>query len=141
MESFRRLIVSLVVLAAFCLFVAFMFGVALYAFAILAPLMGLSYLGTRLNAANQLWNSNGRLAIPDGVRIIGAGRARSIGALLCVEGAAGFALSFVPALWVFNAKVAIAPLFLVALVAQIGARVGRRRVLEGAHAVDVLPPE
>jgi hypothetical protein len=141
MEGIRRFLVAFAVLAVFCFLISILFVSALYAFAIFAPLMGLSYLGARLAAANELWKSHGRFPIGDGVRIIGAGRARSLALLFCVEGAAGFALSFVPALFAFNAKVAIVPLFLISLGAQVAARVSRGRVLAGAHAVDVLPPE
>jgi hypothetical protein len=140
MGSLRRLIFALILLAAVAAAFSLLFFAALTVFAIVAPLIGVSYLGLRSTAAVELWRSHGRFQIGDGVRIISAGRARVLGLLSMVEGVAGFGLSFVPALLVFSPGFLVVPLLGTALATLVASRVARRRVMEASHPVDVLPP-
>jgi hypothetical protein len=141
MDGLRRLVLTLLTLAVFLAIVSLLFAAALTVLAILAPIFGFSALLLRLGAAAELWRSHGRFQLTDGIRIIAANRARVMAGLTAVEGLAEFSLSFLPTLFVFGPKGALLPLFASGVAALMASRIGRRRVLEGGHPVDVLPPE
>ena len=140
MGPLGRLVVAAIVLAAFGFLVAILFVSALVALAFVAPLIGFSYLASRIAAAGVLWRSGGRFEIGDGIRIIGASRARVLALLVCLQGAGGLLLSLVPAAIAVGAPRAIGPLLIVGIASHAGARFARARVLEGANPIDVLPP-
>jgi hypothetical protein len=116
--------------------------IATFVAGILAPLIGAFYAWLKLSTGWRLWQSHGRFLLPDNaVRVIGEGRARALGTIEALDGVGGFVLSLaIPAL-VFGPKSLIVPAVLIGLGLQVGTRVARRRVAEGANPVDVLPPE
>jgi hypothetical protein len=140
MRALRQLIVVVLALAiiAGMASLAVVTGVTLLAF--VAPFLGVSYLGWRSNAALELWRSHGRFQIGDGVRVIAAGRARVLAVLTILEGVAGFGLSLVPTFLVFGPHLVVVPMLGTAAATLMASRLVRRRVMEAAHPVDVLPP-
>lgn len=141
MRPLRQLLMLLVLAA-----VAVAVGVALFAsvalvLAIIAPLLGLSYLAFQLRTAAALWRSHGRLPIADGVRVIAAGRARTLALLHLLAGAGGLALGAAPTLFVFGPPSSWVPVVLGGLLAVTASGAASQRVLAGGRSVDVLPPE
>lgn len=115
------------------------FGVI--ALAIVAPLIGFSFFTSREVAAAALWKSGGRLALPDGVRIISAARARTLALLVAAAGLGGLVLSFAPTAFVFGAAPAAFVLGAIGAAVLLLTQSARRSVLRDAHPVDVLPPQ
>jgi hypothetical protein len=140
MRNLRQLLGLLVfvVLAAGVLFL-FLSSIALV-IGLVGPLLGVAWAVTRLRTARDFWVSHGRFPIPDGLRIIGAGRARVLALHSVLSATGGLALGASPAAFVFAHGDGALALFLGGLALVAGAGAARRQVLAGSHAIDVLPP-
>ena len=140
MWQLRQLVIALAILVVLTFAASFLVVSGLYVFAAVAPILGLAYAVACGRKGIELWRSHGRFQLPDGMRIIAAGRARLVGVLAMTQGVGVFMLSLIPAAIAFGPQTAIIPLLASGLALEVVARVMRRQVMAGAHAVDVLPP-
>jgi len=141
MGRVRQLVIALAILVLITVAASFLVASALYVVAAVAPLIGLAFALASLRRGVELWRSHGRFQLPDGMRIIAAGRARVVGAMEMAQGLGALILSLVPAAIAWGSLGVTIPLLGTGLAVQIAAGVVRRQVMAGAHAVDVLPPQ
>lgn len=138
----RRGVATLVVFGVLAVALFLVFGAALFAVAILAPVGGAGFLAMKARAARALWQSHGRFDLGgDAVRLIGANRARALGLSELGQGVGGLALSLVPTFLVFGPRTLAIPSLAAGLVTVAVAGISRRRLASGARPVDILPPE
>jgi hypothetical protein len=141
MNQFQRVVAGIAVLVVFGFVAATLIVGAVYLVAILAPVLGLLYFGFRCSLARVLWRSHGRFQLPGAIRIIGATRTRLLAALEVVNGIGGFIATLAVPTAVLGPHSLALPALSVGLVLPMLSRSGRRRVMEGAHPVDLLPRE
>lgn len=133
---------STIVLAATGLVVlALVLASAVFALALVAPVVGAWLAWQKIKTARSLWRSGGRFPVGDAIRIIEPGRARALalaetGAALSTLVAGG-----VPALWLFVSLGAGVGAGVVAVLGLAWAGHARQKLLESASPIEVLPPE
>jgi hypothetical protein len=142
MGSLRQSLTAIAGLMIVAAFIAATVVGMTYVIAFVAPVVGFLYAAWRATLARRYWSSHGRLALPqEGIRIIGAGRARWLALFELLNGVGGLVMSTtLPALLLGDFRLVVSS-FAIGVVLLVTTASGLRRVASGAQPIDILPPE